>query len=94
MKLSAKEKEIYRRVDEILHYVWDPIGVAEIPLARDEYHSYVPKVFELLISGAKYHEISGYLVKLESSSMGMQPSIGKATDVAKLLVETKEALLE
>jgi hypothetical protein len=94
LKLSANEKELYRRVDEILHYIWDPIGVSDIPLARDEYHSYLPKVFNLVISDAKYHEISDYLVKVESGSMGMSASSGKANEVAKLLIESKEALLE
>ncbi|MCC2617130.1 hypothetical protein LJ739_12830 [Aestuariibacter halophilus] len=94
MKLSAEEQELYRRVDEILHYLWDPIGVSDIPLARDEYHSYLPKVFSLVISEAKHHEISEYLVKVESGSMGMSPNNGKAIEVAKLLIETKEALLE
>jgi len=52
-KLSAKEKELYRRTDEILHYLWDPIGVSDIAQARDEYYSYLPRVFSRLIEDAK-----------------------------------------
>ncbi len=47
-KLSLSELELYRRTDEVLHYLWDPIGVAGIPEARDEYHSYLPVVFSLV----------------------------------------------
>ncbi len=47
-KLSDRENELYQRVDEVLHYLWDPIGVSDVPGARDEYHSYVPQVFSLL----------------------------------------------
>jgi len=36
--LNHQEKELYRRTDEILHYLWDPIGVSDTPQARDEYH--------------------------------------------------------
>jgi hypothetical protein len=47
-KLSPKDKERYKRTDEVLHYIWDPIGIAGAPEARYEYHSYLPHVFSLL----------------------------------------------
>ncbi|HEY1756822.1 MAG TPA: hypothetical protein VGG72_15730 [Bryobacteraceae bacterium] len=31
---------------------WDPIGVGEVPEAQDEYDSYVPDTYELLITPA------------------------------------------
>ncbi|MDO6766189.1 hypothetical protein [Agarivorans sp. 1_MG-2023] len=93
-KLSTSEKGLYRRVDEILFYLWDPIGVCDIPMARDEYQSYLPQVFKLLLNDSKDHEISAYLIKVESGSMGMSANSKKAIEVARLLIETKEALLE
>ncbi|ACA88560.1 hypothetical protein [Shewanella woodyi] len=93
-KLSTSEKELCRRVDEILFYLWDPIGVCDIPMARDEYQSYLPQVFKLLMNDSKDHEVSAYLVKVESGSMGMSANSKKALEVARLLIETKEALLE
>lgn len=83
-KLRAEENELYRRVDEILHYIWDPIGVSDCPKARDEYHSYLPRVFSRLMNEAKDHEIAAYLNKLESCSMGMSPKKDKAFEVASL----------
>jgi len=44
-KLPPRELELYKRCDEVLHYLWDPIGVAGAPAARDEYHAYLPEVF-------------------------------------------------
>ncbi|QDP00280.1 hypothetical protein [Thalassotalea sp. PS06] len=93
-KLSTSEKGLYRRVDEILFYLWDPIGVCDIPMARDEYQSYLPQVFKLLLNNSKDHEVSAYLIKVESGSMGMSANSKKALEVARLLIETKEALLE
>ncbi len=93
-QLSTSEKGLYRRVDEVLFYLWDPIGVCDIPMARDEYQSYLPKVFKLLINDSKDHEVSAYLIKVESGSMGMSPNSKKALEVARLLIEIKEALLE
>lgn len=45
------DRELSRRVDEVLYYIWDPIGVSEEPFARAEYESYVPKVLELVEKG-------------------------------------------
>jgi hypothetical protein len=41
------EQELLTRVNEVLHYIWDPIGVRGEPNARDEYDSYVPEVYSL-----------------------------------------------
>ena len=43
-QLSPEHQELYGRVGEVLHYLWDPIGVSGVPQARDEYDSYVPQV--------------------------------------------------
>ncbi len=93
-KLRTSEKGLYRRVDEILFYLWDPIGVCDIPMARDEYQSYLPQVFKLLLNDSKDHEISAYLIKVESGSMGLSINSNKTLEVARLLIETKEALLK
>lgn len=85
-----KEKELYRRVDEILHYVWDPIGVKDIPGAREEYYSYLPKVHKLLLEGHNEVKISDYLLKVESGSIGMTENKAKAIETAQLLIKTKE----
>jgi hypothetical protein len=39
---------VHHRVDELLHYIWDPIGIAASTGARDEYDSYVPTVVKML----------------------------------------------
>ena len=93
-KLNQKEKELYRQTDEILFYLWDPIGVKETPQARDEYHSYLPRVFARLIEEARDHEIASYLVEVERSSMGLTPNKERALEVANILIETKEWLID
>ncbi len=45
---NLDNRELKRRVDEVLYYVWDPIGVSDEPFARGEYHSYVPRVSQLV----------------------------------------------
>jgi hypothetical protein len=70
-RLSPEQAELYRRVDEVLHYLWDPIGVARIPEARDEYQSYLPHVFSLLINKASAAEIVAFLLKTECDTTGL-----------------------
>lgn len=56
--LSKNKNELYSRIDEVLHYVWDPIGISGVPEARDEYHSYLPVVFGKVKRGADKKGIS------------------------------------
>jgi hypothetical protein len=93
-KLTFKEKELYRQTDETLHYLWDPIGVKGVPQARDEYHSYLPRVFSMLIAGSKDNEIAEYLVKIEEDSMGLSSNKENAMDVARTLIDTKTWIID
>lgn len=88
--MKEHEKQLYRATDEILFYLWDPIGVSDTPAARDEFQCYLPKVFKLLVSDAKNHEIASYLNKVESSSMGLGANKPHATHIANMLIEAKD----
>src|SRR5256885_16432511 len=70
-KLTPDQMELYRRVDEVLHYIWDPIGVAGAPEARDEYYSYLPHVFSLVQRDAPSQEIASFLLTTASEHMGL-----------------------
>ena len=93
-KLSPFEKELYQRTDEVMHYVWDPIGVAGIPQARDEYNSYLPQVFSMLMERKSENEIAAYLTRIEDDRMGLTPGPEKAAQVASVLTDWCEALRE
>jgi hypothetical protein len=51
-KLNEKDLEVYKKIDEILYFEWDPIGIKSLDGARDEYVSYTPQIFSLKKSGA------------------------------------------
>jgi hypothetical protein len=93
-KLSPKEAALYKAVDEVLHYVWDPIGVSAAPQARDEYHSYLPDVFSLLCQGGNPKSIAAYLGKVATGSMGLPANTERDLKVANILVDWKEAIDE
>jgi hypothetical protein len=51
---------------------WDPIGVADIPDAQDEYDGYVASVHKLLIQQRSRTEVFDYLWWLETEHMGLK----------------------
>ena len=93
-KLNEQEKKLYRQVDEVLHYMWDPIGVRGIAQARDEYYSYLPQVFSRLINNGTTDDIAGYLVAVERDSMGLTPDKENAMNIAEILQGLKEAIID
>ena len=64
LKLQEHIRLSNRYINEVLPYVWDPIGVAGMPQTRDEYDSYVPGVFKLVEGGANKNEIAVQFYKI------------------------------
>jgi hypothetical protein len=96
-RLEPHQNELYRRVDEILSYLWDPIGVAGIPEARDEYYGYIPHVFSMLVNGAHQGAIADYLIQVEGERMGFEVSDAawvKAREIETCLRNYQEVIYE
>jgi hypothetical protein len=87
-----REKDLYQRVDEVLHYLWDPIGVAAIPMARDEYQSYVPQVVTLLNENANVEQITDYLNEVVTQRMGLSENLDATLHVVAVLLDWKAAV--
>jgi len=92
VKLNPQEKELYKITDEILFYVWDPIGVSPDPYARDEYLSYLPQVFQMLIDDKPTEEIIEYLIKIVLDNIGLKPNKKHTEEVVELLEACKEKI--
>jgi hypothetical protein len=93
-KLDPQQLELYRATDEILHYIWDPIGVSDAPHARDEYRGYLPQVFKMLIDQSPEEKIVNYLIKIETDRMGLNPNSENAKRVVEILYEYKEKIFQ
>jgi hypothetical protein len=93
-KLSSKEQELYKRVDEVLHYIWDPIEVSGEPYARDEYYSYLPKVFSMLLQNINESEIIDYLIDVQTNWMTIKASREKVKEVVSILIKWKEKIFK
>jgi hypothetical protein len=92
-KSSPRDVELYQRVDEVLHYIWDPIGVAGMPMARDEYYAYLPTVFSLLTQdGGDDEKIAEYLIYVATERMGLRETKERALEIAAILQDWKAAI--
>lgn len=89
-KLSPRDLALYRAVDEVLHYVWDPIGIASVPQARDEYHGYLPQVFGLVRDASALTTIADHLTRITVVRMGLDPRPEHDREVAELLLEWRQ----
>ena len=91
-KLQPEQKELQRRTDEVLHYVWDPIRVSTIPEARDEYSGYVLQILGLLVSKASAEKIAARLTEIATEQMGLSANPANDLKVAELLVQWRDAI--
>ena len=95
-KLPEDQMKLYRRIDEVLFYVWDPIGVSP-SWARDEYQSYLPKVFRAVMNNTPRKELRDQLINIEAEYMGMGKRFGMKKRIAgfvDLLYELKDEIIE
>lgn len=91
-RLSPKDNDLYKAVDEVLHYLWDPIGVSGVPEARDEYSSYLPVVFGLLKNNASPETIAKYLFEIATDRMGLGGNPKRDQEVVSILIDWKDVI--
>ncbi len=84
--MSSYQSDLRRTVDEILYYIWDPIGVSAEPGTRDEYDAYVPERVSLLERNASSDEIAQHLNGITTRKMGMHANDKHALAMANLLI--------
>lgn len=93
-ELAPEDRELHRRCDEVLHYVWDPIGVSEVPAARDEYQGYLPRLFAIVRNAPGVEPLVDYLSTVERDSMGLTPNREGLRHVAQLLLAHRDWINE
>ena len=91
MNNKKKLKELENRIDEVLYYVWDPIGVSDEPCARGEYSSYTMTILKYTLT-EDVMRITKILSNIETDSMGLTMNKEKNEIVAERLVEYKIAI--
>lgn len=80
-----KARTYHTRIRDVLMREWDPIGVAGVPEAADEYDDYVPTIHLLLIRREPAARILDYLWEVETRHMGLCGNKARTRRVAELL---------
>lgn len=93
-KLSPLDEKLYFRVDEVLHYIWDPIGISGAPQARDEYYGYIPAIFSLLKMDASIEVIANHLQQIRTDHMGLDSDCKRDLETADILIDWKGAITQ
>lgn len=79
-----------RELRRILMEEWDPIGVADIPEAADEYDSYLGQIARRLREGASADEVAAFLHEVETVTMGLGSSAEARSRNEALAVRLRE----
>lgn len=80
------QQDIITIVDEVLFYIWDPIGIKDQLSIRDEYRAYVQRTCELLLQ-KDVEQIVKYLIEVERVRMCLTTDGHSARKAATMLVE-------
>jgi hypothetical protein len=64
-------QDLHQTIRRAMLEDWDPIGIAHLPEAQDEYDSYISTIHKMLTSRRPRHEIFDYLWWLETDHMGL-----------------------
>lgn len=85
---SSREQELYIATDEALYYLWDANCLSIDDQHREEYLSYLPHVFDLLINSEDGVELREYLIYVEQTQYDIAKGDNLALERASRLVNT------
>jgi hypothetical protein len=86
-----QSRENRRRVREIFMREWDPIGVADVEEAADEYDTYVGRAYVMLMDEhASAEAIAAYLFEIAANNMGLSSN---GADLAQRSAKAAVALV-
>ncbi len=91
MEMMPADSELYRRIDEVVHYIWDPIGISETPEARDEYQGYLTAIYGRVKAG-DMDAIVEYMKWVAGDQMGMSFDETTARQAAAVMLEWKRVI--
>lgn len=95
-RLSKEQNQLYELIDNLLWEEWDPIGVNDNPNIRDEYQSYTPQIFSLILKGGTIEDIAQKLLSIETEWIGLDDSdeqiLNKNRQIAQKMITTAKQL--
>jgi hypothetical protein len=88
-------RDLARDVDEVLFWIWDPIGVNDTFCARGEYGDYALQVVKLLLEDvseeSKTEAIVAYLDKVATDTIGLPLKPENSKEAAERMLDAYDA---
>jgi hypothetical protein len=88
----GRAKQYNAAVCSILLHAWDPIGVADIPEAQDEYNMYASEVASLLMRGEPRQKLVDHLWLIETKNMGLPGDRPRTEAAADRLLQLRREI--
>jgi hypothetical protein len=89
--MNEAQKQLFlTRVEEVLLYIWDPIGIRDTPEARDEYDSYADQVWRMALNDESKKAISDYLTNVVADRMGIAERKDSDDEVTDIILDWKD----
>lgn len=85
-----RAKRYHDAIVQVLLREWDPIGVAEVPEAQDEYDSYVGQIYGLLVRHEPRQKLIDFLRWAETENMGLRGNQRHTEGIADRLLAIRD----
>ena len=86
----ARARHYHEEIRKVLLHEWDPIGVAEVPAAQDEYDSYIGQIYTMLSRHDPRHLLIDHLWEIETVNMGPAGSRRRTEAVVDSLLRLRQ----
>jgi hypothetical protein len=94
-KRGKHNSSLVERVRCVLVEKWDPIGVGDNPMLRDEYDAYIGCIVRMLSDqNTTATRIAEFLAQVEGQKMGTPGDAAKRADAAIAIMELRVCGLE
>lgn len=87
-----RARRYHEGIRGILLREWDPIGVADLAEAQDEYDSYISKIHGMLIRHEPRYNLIDHLWWIETDNMGLAGNRQRTEAIADRLLALRDEL--
>lgn len=79
------DKRVVNEIDNLLLKKWDPIGIQNIPEAKDEYSQYAIDLYKIIQSSGSCESLFEYLWEVETQNMGLKGNKARTKEFAEFV---------
>ncbi len=85
-RIGLSQSSFIDAIEALLREIWDPVGLADVAAARDEYQTYAAVIAAMVARGASQDALVEALLRFERDEMGLPGDEVRAERVAAHLL--------